>query len=775
MNSLPHITVLTLTYGRVSLLEECIASFLAQDYKGTKEMIVFNSFLDQELVFDHPEVTVINAESRPSTLGATRNRGIHFAEDGLIVICDDDDLMLPNHLSNFARGWREGLGWVRHDHQFYMEARRIKSISEGTMNTFAFTRAAWRAVGGYSELNVGEDRQIAGAITSKFRGATVELQASEASYLYSWDDEQWHISGNGEAGNATALQRSEAHAKERVGAMFIPTGVIQLKPHLKHDYVRMAQEFTRGVAAYKASTKGKVGLVMLGRYGDILNILPVAKYIADHYDRPYFFVAKEFASVLDGVSYVIPQVLDMGYDQIHPALAVARNTCELVISAQVWGEKFTHPRDFGSFNTCSWLSAGFFDHFHDTSNFPLVIDQRNKQREAALVEMVKKPAPMILCNLSGGHSSPFGQARELWSYLLDRYPEYSFLDISSLRAERIYDLLGLFDHSYLLITSDTATLHLATASGIPVIALVNDADCGTGVKWLASAPRCNFDLGLYYSEAMSHLSLIENVIESRIGGFDALPPAVNPPRLPLRKLIHAVETKYAARPDEAPRFQSARKSWDALYARGVVPAHYKDFVRDSGDIGDRALPYLKDVLKQGMDMAEPDDIVFWTNGDNVLHPDLPEMLQMFVSIYDVCTSHRCDFEPGQMPSLKLSPREIDAKSPWHMGRDLFAATKRWLVTHWSEIPDAILGAPMFDLHLAAIVRDHKGYGTSRENVEKLIPCCDLPRGYVLHEAHNSQWTNLPPSTPAHLHNSKFFREWAAVHCPNLHFHADGQI
>jgi hypothetical protein len=104
-----------------------------------------------------------------------------------------------------------------------------------------------------------------------------------------------------------------------------------------------------------------------------------------------------------------------------------------------------------------------------------------------------------------------------------------------------------------------------------------------------------------------------------------------------------------------------------------------------------------------------------------------------------------------------------------MGRDLFAATKVWLLAHWDEIPDAILGAPAYDLHLAALVRHKVGQKTTRQNIDQVMVCAELPNGYVYHQHHVSQWASLPQNTPSHVRNGEQFKKWAAVHQPHLKF------
>src|SRR4051812_17647225 len=105
----PHITAVCLTYGRVEYLNEAIQMFLDQTYDGPKQLIVFNSFTKQRLAGSFPNVRIINAPERPPTLGDCRNQAIQLANQGLIVIWDDDDAYLPNHLENFANHYGEGV------------------------------------------------------------------------------------------------------------------------------------------------------------------------------------------------------------------------------------------------------------------------------------------------------------------------------------------------------------------------------------------------------------------------------------------------------------------------------------------------------------------------------------------------------------------------------------------------------------------------------------------------------------------------------------------
>ena len=68
MSSLPSISAKCITYGRTHFLEESIYSFLIQNYAGPKEMIIINDYPLQTLVFDHPEVKIINVQETFPTI-----------------------------------------------------------------------------------------------------------------------------------------------------------------------------------------------------------------------------------------------------------------------------------------------------------------------------------------------------------------------------------------------------------------------------------------------------------------------------------------------------------------------------------------------------------------------------------------------------------------------------------------------------------------------------------------------------------------------------------
>lgn len=248
----------------------------------------------------------------------------------------------------------------------------------------------------------------------------------------------------------------------------------------------------------------------------------------------------------------------------------------------------------------------------------------------------------------------------------------------------------------------------------------------------------------------------------------------------MTSLFHCVELHEDTDPSTIDRKARARASWETLYRGGVIPVHVpcKALERDARGIGDaRNLPYLKEVISQAIHWEKigdddpvmlrfPEAIIFLTNDDDILHPRLPDFLRMFIAIHDCATSFRMDFPPGKLPKLELAPEDISVRGTHHMGRDLIAGTAKWFTENWDEIPDYILGSPLWDLGMAALVRSKKGYAMTRENMATVIPCCELPLGLVIHETHPQTW-QLLNNPPSERHNRACFDQWRDIHTPQL--------
>lgn len=252
----------------------------------------------------------------------------------------------------------------------------------------------------------------------------------------------------------------------------------------------------------------------LGKFGDILIMLPGFKAISDATSvPPVVIVSYEFASIFDGVSYArawpvqmrwwkdAPAAVQLGEEKfghcIVPKFWDAHRkepfklNGEPTVTITIHGVKTVVPAgQWDSYALAQWRYSGFTSSQY--FDLPVVFDRRSEDREIALRRrLFRTSKPKLLVNLSQSGTSPFTFIQEVVSVIDGNV--FELVDLSQVRAHRIYDLLGLFDCAAGLITSDTATLHLAAASKSPYIALVNDGAAG-------SVARGNCLLTVRYSE-----------------------------------------------------------------------------------------------------------------------------------------------------------------------------------------------------------------------------------------------------------------------------------
>lgn len=97
----PLISCLCPTFGRIPkwqhLVEETIESFLRQGYPN-KELILCNDQPNQELVFNHSQVKVINHPTRFDTFAHKMDFMISQAQGEYLCRWDDDDISLAHRL-----------------------------------------------------------------------------------------------------------------------------------------------------------------------------------------------------------------------------------------------------------------------------------------------------------------------------------------------------------------------------------------------------------------------------------------------------------------------------------------------------------------------------------------------------------------------------------------------------------------------------------------------------------------------------------------------------
>lgn len=213
--------------------------------------------------------------------------------------------------------------------------------------------------------------------------------------------------------------------------------------------------------------------VLLGKFGDAVNAIQILYHeFQKSGQRQNLMISKEYASILEGVSYVQPVIFDGHFSDLKGAIKQAKRDFDEVIVAQVYGKDFPMEYKTPSFQLDQWLRAGCMESF---GQWPLVFDRRDANREAALLkEHTDVERPFILL-ADHSESSPFEKKEELAKVLQESFGKtHDIIRLSEIRAERLYDMLALYDNASALVTIETAHLHLSAASDVPVFTLATD-------------------------------------------------------------------------------------------------------------------------------------------------------------------------------------------------------------------------------------------------------------------------------------------------------------
>jgi len=270
-------------------------------------------------------------------------------------------------------------------------------------------------------------------------------------------------------------------------------------------------------------------LILLGRNGDLIQVSSCWKAIYDRTGmRPIIIVCEEYKAVLEGMSYITPHPIPgHWYGAIPTAQQLARDKYGGGTLVQFWqvppkhedtigwqGRRWatiqSHGHNWGvnldldpDYGTSMARRCGFSS--EEWMKLPVVFDKRNPEREAALCQsLLSRKKPSLLYNFAG-ISSPFAHTAEVLAVLRSFSNAFHLVNLGGIKAGKIFDLLGLMDRAALMITTDTATLHLAAASKIPYIALTVDG-------WTSSRPKGNVQLEIKYSQAMNQIPKLRHVI-----------------------------------------------------------------------------------------------------------------------------------------------------------------------------------------------------------------------------------------------------------------------
>ena len=242
---LPKVSCLCPTYGRPECLEEAVHSFLLQDYQGDKELVIVNDLPEQKLVFNHPQVRIINVPEEVGCLGRKFNLTARAATGDVFCVWDDDDIFLPHRLTYSIKRLSNGIfhTW----NAFYLSA---DGHIEPSYNLFhsclAIRKDVFWDIGGYEEVDrMNVDRKLIYDLYKKYGHFSSEIAQPDYFYIYRWGTTgDYHVSQWDSDSVSQSVKEYVAQKKEQGR---LKTGEITLRPHWKQDYLRAVQEAGGGV------------------------------------------------------------------------------------------------------------------------------------------------------------------------------------------------------------------------------------------------------------------------------------------------------------------------------------------------------------------------------------------------------------------------------------------------------------------------------------------------------------------------------------------------
>lgn len=465
-------------------------------------------------------------------------------------------------------------------------------------------------------------------------------------------------------------------------------------------------------------------VVQLGRNGDIINILPAVRRMAEEQGGPVAMVtASEYINVIKGLSYVEPIEWKSSFDDLLPAIKFAKENFDDVVVTQVHGAGYHFRPVTPNFNVESW-SRTSMSHLFDS--LPLVFDNRDFGYEVVLAaKYLNREKPNVLVNLSG-NSTPFEEApKSFMVYLRRSLPNANVVDLSTITTPQIYDLLGLYDRSVCLITTDTATMHLARGSSIPMIAL-----CGTG--WHATKPSGNVILKFNgYENAWRGINRIISAAADCVREN-----AVHPRLINLRQ-------NYTPK-NELTRLREERAASTWRLADVVTVDFDPGEFLNAKSVGDPSnSPCIKEVI-DCFTGKFPYDIIMLANNDIAVLPGFEHEVRRAVNRYGCYFSHRIDIDkPVIWPLIRST---LDGKV--YPGADLFAFKSEWWLKWRYMVAPMFMSFEGWDGVLKAVM--------IRSGFKRGQP-------YIVHESHPESNWKLQPDRPGQAYNRASARQWAKEH------------
>lgn len=233
------ISVCMCTYGRPRLLEEAIEGFLRQTYTDS-ELVIINDRAEQDLVFNHPRVRIINLKTRFENTGDKRKFSATMAEGDWLCFWDDDDIYLPGHLQGCMDRTKHFIGnhisrdsvqWIDSGYKYY----RIEKCK--FVHTLLIRKDIYQQSGGHESLTRDEDTAFIRSLLRQKLLSHYKMDITKPTFIQRINTGHFRVSdyGNFVGAHKERWERVKEDADDR-GEF----GGAVLNPIWREDYIAKA-------------------------------------------------------------------------------------------------------------------------------------------------------------------------------------------------------------------------------------------------------------------------------------------------------------------------------------------------------------------------------------------------------------------------------------------------------------------------------------------------------------------------------------------------------
>lgn len=218
--NLPKVTCICATCGRHNLMERSMRFFLNQDYEGIVQLLIFNNSVvpqrigfkdgDKDIIIvidfkngaiayfcNQKETKLVNqskdsiTEKPYKSLGAIYNDELKYIDEDtdILVHWDDDDIFLPNHISEGVKGLQkaESLGKIAYKPRksYYRHPNGVE-LMENVLEPSIFVKAQHIKTWGYSDETTAQHLQWVHPLIES--NMILSDEEGKPTLIYNWGD-----------------------------------------------------------------------------------------------------------------------------------------------------------------------------------------------------------------------------------------------------------------------------------------------------------------------------------------------------------------------------------------------------------------------------------------------------------------------------------------------------------------------------------------------------------------------------------------------------------